>query len=446
MRSTILHTTGTAALPTRTVRRSAGRLLRGLAMAFGMVVAGALAAPAPAEAQQVQRIAAVVNDQVISLYDLMARLELAMRSSQLPDTQETRQRLVPTILQQLVDERLKLQEAERLRITVTDDEIRGARAQIERNNKMPPGTLDRFLAQPGIDENSFNAQIRSEIAWLKVTQNNLRRTVTVEPEEIDAVLDTLRRTLGKPERLLAEIVLPVDGPAQEDQIRALGERLRSELLQGAPFQAVARQFSASPNAATGGDLGWVVENTLDPEIEQALAALSPGQVTQPIRTATGYHLLLLRERRDPKSTPAEQIPLTLSQLYMPLSGPAAVPADRRREVAATLSQPGTTCGDIDALAEQMKVPSSGQIGTLRPTDLPGEVREVVLSLEENRISRPIQLGTTAEVLIMVCQRHSPVSLPSREAIEERLGTEKLDRVAQRALRNLRRSALIDVRL
>jgi len=303
------------------------RRLLGLAVALGVLATGALAtliaAPAPAEAQQVQRIAAVVNDQVISLYDLTARLELAIRSSELPDTQETRQRLVPTVLQQLIDDRLKMQEAERLRITVTDEDLRGARSQIERNNKMPPGTLDRFLAQPGIDENSFNAQLRAEIAWIKVTQTSLRRSVSVEPEEIDAVLDSLRRTLGKPERLLAEIVLTVESPDQEEQVRSVAERLRTELLQGAPFQAVARQFSSSPTAGSGGDLGWVVEGALDPAVEAAVAPLNAGQITAPIRTANGYHLLLLRERRNLSNTPANEIPLTLAQLYMPLSGPAA---------------------------------------------------------------------------------------------------------------------------
>jgi len=391
------------------------RRLLGLAVALGVLATGALAtliaAPAPAEAQQVQRIAAVVNDQVISLYDLTARLELAIRSSELPDTQETRQRLVPTVLQQLIDDRLKMQEAERLRITVTDEDLRGARSQIERNNKMPPGTLDRFLAQPGIDENSFNAQLRAEIAWIKVTQTSLRRSVSVEPEEIDAVLDSLRRTLGKPERLLAEIVLTVESPDQEEQVRSVAERLRTELLQGAPFQAVARQFSSSPTAGSGGDLGWVVEGALDPAVEAAVAPLNAGQITAPIRTANGYHLLLLRERRNLSNTPANEIPLTLAQLYMPLSGPAAVPADRRQEAAAALSKGAASCADIDAAAQKMQVPSSGMIGTLKPADLPAEVREVVLTLEEGKISRPIRLGDTAEVLIMVCQRHSPTSLP-----------------------------------
>ncbi len=440
----------TQALPSPSGRAPATRRLLGLAVALGVLATGALAAltaaPAPAAAQQVQRIAAVVNDQVISLYDLMARLELAIRSSELPDTQETRQRLVPTVLQQLIDDRLKMQEAERLRITVTEEDLRGARSQIERNNKMPPGTLNRFLAQPGIDENSFNAQLRAEIAWIKVAQTHLRRTVSVEPEEIDAVLDSLRRTLGKPERLLAEIVLSVESPDQEDQVRSVAERLRSELLQGAPFQAVARQFSSAPTAGSGGDLGWVVEGALDPSIEAALEPLSAGQITAPIRTATGYHVMLLRERRNLSNTPASEVPLTLAQLFMPLSGPAAVPAERRQEALSALSQGSATCADIDRMAGEMQVPSSGMIGTLKPGDLPAEVREAVLNLEEGRISRPIRLGDTAEVLIMVCQRHSPTSLPPRDAVEARLEAEKLERVAQRALRNLRRSALIDIRL
>lgn len=429
-------------------RRPRGRVLPGLAAALGLLLAGTAGtaiSTSPAQAQQMQRIAAVVNDQVISLYDLQARMEIAIRSSQLPDTQETRQRLMPNVLQQLVDERLKMQEAERLRITVTDEEVRNAHRQIERNNNMPQGALNQFLAQPGIDENAFNAQIRSEIAWVKVAQNELRRSVTVEPEEIDAVLEQLRQNAGKPERLLAEIVLPVDAPEMEEQIRSLADRLRAELMQGAPFPAVARQFSASHAAAAGGDLGWVVEGSLDPTIESVIATLQPGELSQPVRTASGYHLILLRERRDPKSVPPDQVPMALAQLYMPLSGPAAVPAERRQELAQKLAQ-GATCADIDRIATEMKLPSSGQIGVLRGVDLPPPVRDAVIGLEENRLSQPVRLGQQAEVLLMVCERQSPDALPPREVIEERLGTEKLERVAQRTLRNLRRSALIDVRL
>lgn len=423
---------------------SLARLALGLLAGAGAGAAVAIAPP-PAQAQQMQRIAAVVNDQVISLYDLQARLELAIRSSQLPDTQETRQRLLPTVLQQLVDERLKLQEAARLRIAVSDEDLRTARRQIERNNNMPPGTLDKFLAQPGIDESSFNEQLRSEIAWIKVAQTNLRRTISVEPEEVDAVLDRMRRDLGKPERLLAEIVLPVDNPQQEEQIRGLAARLRAELLQGAPFQAVARQFSAAPTAAKGGDLGWVVQGALDPEVEAAIASLPAGQVTEPVRTAAGYTLVLVRQHRDPTATPPDQVPVTLSQLYMPLSGPAAVPADKRAEAVATL-RGGTTCGDVDALAEKMELPSSGAIGTLKPADLPPAVGAVVAGLEVGRPSDPIRLDGAAEVVVMVCERHGADSLPTRETIEAQLENEKLERVAQRTLRNLRRAALIDIRL
>lgn len=420
----------------------AARLALGLVIGAGTV---STLAHQPAHAQQMQRIAAVVNDQVISLYDLQARLELSIRSSQLPDTQETRQRLLPTILQQLVDERLKLQEAERLRIAISDEDLRTARRQIERNNNMPPGTLDRFLAQPGIDENSFNDQLRAEIAWIKVAQTSLRRTINVEPEEVDAVLDQMHRDLGKPERLLAEIILPVDGPQQEEQIRSLAGRLRAELLQGAPFQAVARQFSASPTAAKGGDLGWVVEGALDPDLEAAIAGASAGQVTEPVRTAAGYHLVLVRERRAPSAAPADQVPVTLSQLYMPLSGPAAVPADKRAEAISAL-RGGANCGDIDAMAERMQIPSSGAIGTMKPADLPPAVGSVVATLEPGQLSNPIRLGDSAEVVVMVCERHGGNSLPSRDSVVNRLENEKLDRVAQRTLRNLRRSALIDIRL
>lgn len=418
------------------------------ALVGGALTTGAalVLAPPPAAAQQVQRIAAVVNDDVISLHDVQARLTLAIRSAQLPETQETRQRLLPQVLQQLIDERLKAQEGKRLGVDVSPEELLAARRQVERNNDMPPGALDRFLTEAGIDETSFEAQLRAEILWAKIAQTELIQSVTIEPEEIDALLESLRQTMGSPERLLAEILLPVDSPDQDAAVRAFAERLIAEVDQGAPFPAVARQFSLAPTAAVGGDLGWVMEGTMDPRIEGALAALAPGQLTPPVRTAQGYHILALRDRRDPRAIPADQIPMDLSQLLMPLSGPAALPEARRTELGQTLPGRLTSCDDVNQEAESLGLPSSGPIGVLRLADLPPAVAAVVQGLPEKRLSPPIVVDGRAEVMIMVCERLSPLSLPSRERIEMQLEAEKLERVAQRTLRNLRRAALIDIRL
>ncbi len=422
------------------------RSLLGACLALAVMTVVGLTAPRPATAQSggVQRIAAVVNDDIISLRDLETRLGMMIASSKAPNTDAVRRQLLAQVMRGLIDERLKMQEAKRLGISVGDDEVKAAIRDIETNNNLPPGGLTQMLRQAGVPVSTLEDQMRAEVAWVKVVRGRLSRDLFVEEEEVDAVLETARRNLGKPEALLAEIVLTPDAAGSEDQARAAAERLVGEIRGGAQFPALARQFSSAATAASGGSLGWVTIATLEPELESVVQTLKVGEVSDPIRTTTGYTILLLRDLRTREAPDALDLQTRLSQLYMPTRGTAAVPEATRRTLADTLAD-ASSCDEVDAVADEMRLPSSGAVGTLRPRDLPAAVRDVVVDLPENSLSRPIHLDD-ADVLVMVCERQNPDGLPSRQDIEQRLMQGKLERAANRALRDLRNAALIDIRL
>jgi peptidyl-prolyl cis-trans isomerase SurA len=258
----------------------------------------AVAAPlAPPSARSTEGIAAVVNDDIISMSDLTARLQLAMVSSGLPNTPETRQRLTPQVLRGLVDERLQLQEATRANMAVTAKEIDEAFGRVAEQNHMQRDQLEKMLASQGVPRSTLESQIRATIAWGKLVQRRLRPSIEIGQEEIDAVIQRIQANAGKPEYLAAEIFLAVDTPEREDEVRRLADRLYEQIGQGASFTAVARQFSQSAGATNGGDLGWVQQGQLPDELDTALRQLRPGQATRPIRSVTGYHILLLRDQR-----------------------------------------------------------------------------------------------------------------------------------------------------
>ena len=258
----------------------------------------AVAAPvAPPPARSTEGIAAVVNDDIISMSDLTARLQLALVSSGLPNTAETRQRLTPQVLRSLVDERLQLQEASRANVSVTDKEINDAFGKVAEQNRMQRDQLEKMLASQGVPRSTLESQIRSTIAWGKLVQRRLRPSIEIGQEEIDQVIQRIQANAGKPEYLAAEIFLAVDAPEREDDVRRLADRLYEQIGQGASFPAVARQFSQSAGAANGGDLGWVQQGQLPEELDAALQQLRPGQATRPIRSITGYHILMLRDER-----------------------------------------------------------------------------------------------------------------------------------------------------
>jgi peptidyl-prolyl cis-trans isomerase SurA len=277
-----------------------------------------VAAPlAPPPARSTEGIAAVVNDDIISISDLTARLQLALVSSGLPNTPETRQRLTPQVLRSLVDERLQLQEASRTNVSVTDKEISDALGRVAEQNRMEREQLEKMLASQGVPRSTLEDQIRSTIAWGKLVQRRLRPSIEIGQDEIDQVIQRIQANAGKPEYLAAEIFLSVDTPEREDDVRRLADRLYEQIGQGASFPAVARQFSQSAGASNGGDLGWVQQGQLPEELDSALKQLRPGQATRPIRSITGYHILMLRDERAVGAAnslpPREQIMNSLGQ-------------------------------------------------------------------------------------------------------------------------------------
>lgn len=266
---------------------------------LSFLMAAGLLSPTFAYAQKdSMSIAAVVNEDAISEADVRDRLRLILASSGLPDTPEMRQKALGQVLDSLVDEQIKMQEAARNELTVTEEDIDKAFAQIAGNNKMTPEQFAGVLKQQGINRVTLNRQIKAQIAWTKVVQKVVRPQVTVSANDVAALKERMRKNIGKSEYLVSEIFLPVDDAAKEGDVRQLGAKLSSEIGEGkAPFAGVARQVSRAAGAEKGGDMGWVQEGRLPEELDGALKALAEGQVSQPIRGANGYHILQLRGKR-----------------------------------------------------------------------------------------------------------------------------------------------------
>ena len=222
-----------------------------------------------------QRIAAIVNDGVVSVRDLNERLGLVLLTSRIPDQEQARNRLAKQVLRGLIEEQLQLQEANRLSITVEPDELGRALQDIAGRNQLSVEQLQQLLETNNIDPGTLQNQLRAQIAWLKVVNQRIRPQVNVTVDQLEIAVEEAQRNQGQPEYLLSEIVLPVDNPSQEQRVAADAARLVQTLSEGASFEALARQVSASATASRGGDLGWVPASTIPGELVGALGAPSP---------------------------------------------------------------------------------------------------------------------------------------------------------------------------
>ena len=276
------------------IRHLIPRYLTSLLCCLGLV-AGLSATPA--QGQDSFRPAAVVNDEVISVLDLAMRVRLAIVGAGVRDSQDVRRRLTPQVLRGLIDERLQLQEAERLDISVSDDQVAQALQQIAEQNKMTEGQFLSMLRNRGIIPTTLIDQIRAQIAWQTVIRRRLRPTISISNEEVQEVADRMAVRQGSIERRVAEIFVAVESAAQEEEALANANRLIEQLRAGANFSGLARQFSQSGTANLGGDRGWVQDGGLPEELNKALAQMGPGDISPPIRTVSGYYILLLRDMR-----------------------------------------------------------------------------------------------------------------------------------------------------
>ena len=150
-----------------------------------------------AGAQETLRIAAVVNDEMISVYDLDMRLNLVIFFSGLPDNGETRKRFAHQVLRTLIDDELKLQEASRLKVPVKDSEIQRALNRLEKRNGLEKGRLAKTLSRRGIEMSTLANQMEADIGWNKLVNGRYGRSVLIGDEEIDEVLSEIEKKPGQ---------------------------------------------------------------------------------------------------------------------------------------------------------------------------------------------------------------------------------------------------------
>jgi peptidyl-prolyl cis-trans isomerase SurA len=407
----------------------------------------------PTDPGSQMRIAAVVNDQVISVYDVISRLRMVLLSSNIPDTPDSRKRAEAQVLRSLIDERLQLQEAKKQNVVATDDEINTALGQIEKQNNMQPGQLTAFLKARGIDRSSLINQVTASIVWAKLVRRQASQTIEISDDDVDDALKRLKAHAGEPQSHVAEIFLAVDNPSQDSEVRALAEKLTQQMRQGARFSAIAQQFSQSATAAVGGDIGWVRPDQLPPELAAAVAPLRTGELSAPIRTNNGYYLLLVIDRRTGETGRGEQGQgpvYDVVQVVFPLP-PNANEAVKRTAAAEAMNIRGNakSCPEMLRLGKE-RAPQMSSEGKVNGASVSPQMRELLNKLQVGEVSQPI-LQRNGVGVIMLCSKETATaakssSEPNRDEVFDSLLRQKLDTVSRRYLRDLRRAAYVDVRI
>ncbi len=425
-------------------RPIAHRLARWLGAA--LLVLGALGWR-PANAQDQLRIAAVVNEDIITELDVFARLRMAILSAKLDDSPEVRQRLVPQVLRSLIDERLKVQEGDKLDIKVDPIDVERRIDRIAEKNNFSRAQFEDFLASNGILLDSVARQIEADLKWTRIVQRRLRPRILISDSEIDDELSRMRVSSGGLEYRLSQIFLAVDGPDQEQSVRQSAMRLLEQLQGGADFASLATEFSQDEGAFKGGDWGWMRLDRMDSEIANGIAVTPLGEIVGPVRGTGGYYIALARDTRQTTLGEASSGLVNLHQIFWSLPNNAA-----ESEVGKSVSQANTLATDIQGCADLAKVAEKAgsgayrDLGSVPVADLPPEVQIAALNLPLGVPSEPIRTERGVGLYVVCDRQEGDEATLSRTSIAERLGRQRLDTLARGYLSDLRRNAVIEIRL
>ena len=436
-----------------------------------------LATPQKASAVERAEIAAVVNDDIITTTDIQTRLRLNTGGRPIP--QAERQIAYETVLDELINEVLQRQEAKDLSINIEDQQVRDTFSRIAQENGMTVQQFRENLNRINVPVEALYDKIETDIAWSQVVRRKLRPQVSISENDIDAVFDDMKRTEGKTQYRVAEIFVASKGLLEgNDESKAKIENLMQQIVNGGSFPDIAKRHSESAAASRGGDLGWLTLQQLDKAFQPVVLKMQPGQVSPPVQSNSGYHILLLIDVKEPQapqntsqadqtankqvSSDTESSKLRLQQIFIPVS--ESEPADVRAAKMARATQLKTELGNCDDMRGRFAdfdSPLTGDLGYVDVADLPPTINAAISDLPAGELSKPM-VNARGIFLLMVCERQS-ASTPApedigdmeaesrdneraREQVANQLGMRKLEGLQQRYLRDLRAAAFIDRRL
>lgn len=406
---------------------------------------------APAFAEPIDSIVALVEEDVIlqsELDEAIASIEQQMRAQ--GEAMPPRRVLEEQMLERIILQRLQLQRAEQTGIRASDADVDVALQQVARQNQMSLSQLREVLEQEGIDYQEFRQEVRREIVTSRLQQRVIDAMDDITETEIDILLASDR--FGSQEYLLSQILIGVPDSASPAELRAAEERVhevRQRLADGMSFSAAAISYSQSPDALEGGDVGWRSLSALPGMFAEVVSELAVGEVSEPLRTPSGFLLLMVRDQRER----GEMLVQEYRARYLLIQPSELVSPDAARARIVELRERIEQGEDFAELAREYSSDQvTANIGGLFdwfPVGAYGEqIDQVIASLSLGEVSEPFSsAGGSWQLLQLLDERRSDRSseimrAEAREMLVDQKSQEELDRF----MREIRNESFVEIRL
>ncbi|MBS0055093.1 peptidylprolyl isomerase SurA [Yersinia sp. Marseille-Q3913] len=361
---------------------------------LGLVVCANTAFAAP---QEVDKVAAVVDNGVVLQSDVdgllqSVKLNAQQAGQQVPDDATLRHQ----ILERLIMDNIQLQMAKKMGITVSDEALDKAIADIAAQNRMTPAQMRSRLAADGLNYDTYREQIRKEMLTSEVRNNEVRRRITILPQEVESLAKQIgNQTSGDAELNLSHILIPLpENPSQQqvDQAEELANKLTSDIKGGADFGKLAIANSADSQALKGGQMGWGKLQELPSLFAEKLQSANKGDVVGPIRSGVGFHILKVNDIRGADKT----VSVTEVHARHILLKPSPVMTDdqARAKLAAAAADIKSGKATFANIAKEISQdPGSavqgGDLGWASPDIYDPAFRDALMKLQKGEISAPV---------------------------------------------------------
>jgi peptidyl-prolyl cis-trans isomerase SurA len=430
----------------RSFLRGTCRLLPLAILLAGPAVLAPAAWPGMGQAvAQTNSIVVVVNGDIVTANEISNRARLFALNSGMGPNSDVLARLTPQVTRLLIDERLRMQEVQRRRIMVADEEVGEAVRDIETRNGLPQGGLAAQLRSSGVEPRALYDQIRAQIGWSRLLRAMLGAQAEVTPREVDDFIAAHKARTGEPEFLVSEIFIPVDEPGSEPEVRRFVDDVVGQLRRGVPFPAAATQFSQSQTALQGGDMGWVRPDEFDPAVASLLQRMPQGAIANPTRVPGGFQIVALRQKRETGREMATLV--TLRQTFYPFTSaldPQNPTQQQRDAVERARTLQDKSCAAVEAAGRNGNRPVDP--GSLRlDTMQPPQLRDLIAALPLGRASQPI-ITPEGVMVIAVCTKETRnLAELTPDQARSQILRDRVELISRQLQRDLRRRATIEQR-
>ena len=377
-------------------------------------------------------IFATVNNDPISIYDLIQRSNLFSVSSKIPINEQFETNILPDLISGYIDEIIKRQEIKRLGITVSNEQIQNIVSEIEKENGFKKGEFKEYLKDNKTDISILEKQLETSIGWRQLVSNKFRSQVVIQDSEVEAILTKLKSSIGKEEFLIEQIFLSFEDKKENEVLNNI-RNLHKQVTSGGDFISISKQFSDSFGGKVG-NIGWISELDLDPKIVNEVKKIEIKKLSQPLKGENGYFIIKVLDKKIIGDELIGEVSLYKFELI-----------EKNEEINLLLKKI-KNCDELVKFSNKYATTDSGSLGKLKFTELPSNIRSVVKKMNKNEISDVLETESENFQLMLCDVKKTKTIIPSKFKITEILMNKKLDTIARQYMSELRTKAIIDVRI